>query len=136
METIRLSYFDVIPSPEGILHARRNSQEYPSLDAVQVGYEELFSVLDDYRLKNVSRPALLYDVSAAPRANNDLDFEGVHIRNRTALLGRVVAAAVLVASAVGQIQMRRLGHTPASRFPVFNDEAEARRYLRSVSSTL
>jgi hypothetical protein len=68
----------------------------------------------------------LLDLRAIPAGRNDEAFEQLAMRAQGALARTFSRNAVLVRSAVGKLQIRRLTHGARA---VYQDEAEAIRFL-------
>jgi len=87
------------------------------------------------QLKSVDRPRfrLLVDLRASPGRNSP-EFENAMAKQRQELLRDFAASAVLVQTAIGKLQVARIGRTDPLEPPVFTDEAAALRWLDSRRS--
>jgi hypothetical protein len=103
----------------------RSAEPFASLGQLEADYAELVRVMD---LVDRARYALLVDVRAAP-PRNDPQFEAAVERHHEALYRGFRASAILVQSAVGRLQLKRMFDESGVKVRVFADEGEALRYL-------
>lgn len=117
----------VLTSEQGsaIVRWRRNDVPYASYDDVRLCHEELAWHLDQH---GRAGRGLLVDMRGA-QLNNDPEFEAVATAARELLVRGFGKVAVLVATAVGALQVRRHIREDGRDIPVFQDEAEAIAHL-------
>ena len=87
------------------------------------------------KLKNLeaidrSKMVLLLDLREGP-FNNDETFEQTQSPYRAALFAGWAGIATLVKTAIGKLQVARLGREEGREVNIFNDEAEALAFLAS-----
>ncbi|HYQ15504.1 MAG TPA: hypothetical protein VEQ58_07100 [Polyangiaceae bacterium] len=75
-----------------------------------------------------SRLRLLIDLRLSP-GNNDPEFENAMALPRAALMSGFQAVAVLVQTAIGALQVSRIGREDGMQPPVFTDEKQALAWL-------
>ncbi len=116
-------YFEIqVDTTREIVRIIRTEQRMPDgADEVKRVYAELAPELAPY----AGYRALL-DVRRVPIGRNDAGFERQAVRAQTALAKTFVRSAVLVRSAAGKLQAKRMTGGAAH---VFQNEAEAIRYL-------
>jgi hypothetical protein len=117
-------YFEVeIDTKDKLVRIIRTERLLPTaVDEVRGIYSELARRLQPY----AGYRALL-DLRRVPVGRNDEAFEDLAVRSQTAMAKSFSRTAVLVRSAVGKLQLRRLTSGAAN---TFQDEAEALRFLR------
>lgn len=105
---------------------RRTAHPFASIAEIDAFYRKLESLAD---LRERPRLRLLIDVRDAPSRNDDA-FEAVLKRHESALFGGWQRRAVLVRTAAGKLQVKRLGKANAiSAGEPFDDEAAAMTFL-------
>jgi len=119
----------VLDEEDGIVRYERTTLPFPGVDEIRAIHDRVVAGIP--WVPGV-RLALLLDVREAPPRNDD-EFEREIARTLGAFLTRFVAHATLVKSATGLLQARRIEKARgASQRPVFDDEAAAIAYLKSV----
>jgi hypothetical protein len=124
---LRSKYFVVTADDDArILRRTRTSERFPTLEAISSEYDALVAALD-----TVKRPEYgqLIDARLAP-ARNDPEFEAIVGQHHAALYRDFRAAAALVKTAAGKLQMRRMFEQSGLAVQVFLDEGEALAHLR------
>lgn len=114
-----------------IVTRTRTADRFDSIEEVVSSYEQVVSALDQI---DRTRHAQLVDVRLAP-ARNDPQFEAVVQRYHPALYRGFRANAVLVQSAVGKLQIKRMADVSGVLSSAFTDEDEARRFLVEAVGT-
>jgi hypothetical protein len=109
-----------------IVHYVRSDVPYPSLETLREIHE---AVKHEFEQLPAGKLALLVDVRAAhPR--NDAAFESETQRALGTIMGRFVARASIVKSAVGRLQVTRLSKSRGDdQMAVFTSEPEALAFL-------
>ena len=113
-----------------VLRRARTAEQFASVAEVDAEYAELVRVMDRV---DRSRYAQLVDVRSAP-PRNDSQFEAAVERHHVALYRGFRASAVLVHSAVGKLQVKRMFEESGVPGRVFNDEAQAMAYLAEAGT--
>jgi hypothetical protein len=124
----RSSHFHlVVDEGARIVRRVRTAEPFTSLASLKAEYDGLLAAMEStYR----GRYAQLVDVRLAP-PRNDPEFEKVITPLHPRLYAGFCASAVLVQTAAGRLQLRRMLATlPGGEVPVFLDEGEAMGYLR------
>ena len=111
-----------------VLRRVRTPEQFVSTAQIQAVYDELVRVIGEV---DRARYTQLIDARAAP-PRNDQPFEATVERHHDALYSGFLASAVLVQSAVGKLQVKRMLEASGVKASVFNDEAEALEYLAGV----
>jgi hypothetical protein len=128
-EILHSPFFLVTVDDEARLVKRvRTSARFQSLEQVERTYAELIRVMS--RVEPTY--AQLIDARESP-ARNDPAFESVVARHHAQLYSGFRAVAVLVQTAVGRLQVRRMLDASGIGAPVFTDENEALAYLASTA---
>jgi hypothetical protein len=125
-ELLRLPHYVVTVDDDARLVRRvRTEERFSSIDELVSTYETLLSALDA-----IDRPrfAQLIDARLSP-PRNDPAFEEVVSRYHDRLYRGFRRVAVLVRSAAGRLQVRRMLDSSGIEAPVFSDEDEALEYL-------
>jgi hypothetical protein len=120
-----LTYFSDI----SVIRYTRTERPYPSNENLEKLHEDIGPMLD--RLGR-NQLCLLVDMRSAP-LNNSPGFEPAMARARLHLLRGFSRISVLVRTAVGALQARRYGREDAINVHVFQDEATAITFLRSLT---
>lgn len=124
-------FYSVVAEDTGVVVLRRSDMRVTNVDALEAALESLLTKVRAH--VGASRgPALLIDMRAAP-PRNDEAFEAVARRFRVPLHDCFDRTAVLVQTKAGTLQVRRLDReqaADATRNAVFDDESEARAFLR------
>jgi hypothetical protein len=130
-ELLRSKHF-LVTLDEGnrLLRRARTHERFESMEEVESAYAELLRVL-----RSIDRPeyAQLIDARAAP-PRNDPAFEAVVTRHHVELYDGFRRAAVLVQSAAGRLQVRRMLEGSGVDAPVFTEEEAALVYLQGRGS--
>jgi hypothetical protein len=130
MSLLETPYMVVDIDPTGlVVRVRRNDTEYPDVPTLQEDMERIATLLDEL---GRNRRKLLVDLRHAPR-RNDTTFEDAMARIRPRVFQGFRAAAVLVRTAVGALQVKRHMREDGTGAEVFHDEQEALEYLRGQS---
>ena len=109
-----------------VLRYKRSELSYPTLEALERSNRDTALALD--RLGR-ERHCLLVDLREA-KGSNTPQFEGAMKLGRRQLMARFAKKAALVATAAGQLQVRRHAREDASDLRVFLDEREALAFLK------
>lgn len=138
-ESHETEFYRLTLRDDGVVWMARTATPYPSLEDVARGYDEAFAVIDPWRrAKRKALPSfrfgVIYDVRNSAPARTDAGFERVHRDYRPKLFARSPALVVLVGTAEGLAQMRRLGHADGSRFYATDDPIDAVRHVHEVLS--
>lgn len=117
-----------LDEPARLVRRVRTEERFDSLQQLEATYDELVRVLD-----TLDRPRYvqLVDARLSPARNDDA-FEAVVGRYHDALYRDFRGVAVLVKSAAGRLQVRRMLDSSRIEAPVFSDEAEAIAYLSAL----
>jgi hypothetical protein len=110
-------FFD---EPAGLFRLVRSAALYPDIEALQHSYAEVCRAFD--RAGRVRR-SLLADMRAAT-GRNDPSFEQAMLQIRPRLLNGFQRIGVLVATAIGVMQVRRVTHADNVEQMISTDEAE------------
>jgi hypothetical protein len=108
-----------------VLRRVRSSEQFVSTAHIEAVYDELVRVLRGIDRGHYTQ---LVDARVAP-PRNDPQFEATVKRHHEALYSGFLANAVLVQSAVGKLQVKRMLDASGVKASVFADEAEALEYL-------
>jgi hypothetical protein len=128
-EILRNAYFLVLADDAAcIVHLVRTAEGFPTLQSIEATYEAVAHSLIGIR----RHWALLIDTRAGP-LRNDRAFEVILARSRARIIDRFGRSAVLVASAVGVLQVSRYAREDRRSPRVFSDEAEALAFLTSTA---
>jgi hypothetical protein len=113
-----------------VVRRARTKERFESMAEVESAYAELLRVL-----RSIDRPeyAQLIDARAAP-PRNDPEFEAVVTRHHEELYEGFRRSAVLVQSAAGKLQVRRMLEGSGVEAPVFTEEEAALVYLQGRGS--
>lgn len=125
-ELYRSSHLTVTREEGGrLIRARRSSSPFTSVTdmyAVQAQFLKVIPVRERFGL------SVLVDVREAPMlANDGLEIEAFKVID--AMASDFERSALLVRTAVGALQVRRIGRTNPFRLELFEDEAAALMYL-------
>jgi hypothetical protein len=109
-----------------LVRRARTAAPFESVEQIESAYEALLRALEA-----IDRPryAQLIDARMAP-PRNDPAFEAAVTRYHDALYSGFRAVAVLVRSAAGRLQVRRMLDASGVGAPVFSDEAAALAFLQ------
>ena len=113
----------------GVLILARTREPFATTADVSRAFDEVLTALAPYR---GGARALLVDLRAA-RARDDPEFERASREQPDEIAKRFPRAAILVRTAIGQLQLRRTLKGIAGRMTVFTDEAEALAHLAAPS---
>ncbi len=123
-------YFSLVYFPDlSVIRYIRTEHPYPSNEELERLHEEIVPVLDRLGRQQL---CLLVDYRNAP-LNNSPGFEQSMARARLNLIRGFSRISVLVRTAVGALQARRYGREDAINVHVFQDEAAAVTFLRSLT---
>jgi hypothetical protein len=119
------AYFRIVPEPaRRLVRVQRTPEPMPREAEV---VSSIFAALDE-PLRRFAGYRVLLDLRQGPPGRSDGAFEEAS-RSAGLVLDRTFTrVAVLVRSAVGKLQVRRLS---GGRHEVFQDEAEALRFLEA-----
>jgi hypothetical protein len=109
----------------GVLVLSRTSEPFATGGDVTRAFDEVLTALAPYR--PVGRP-LLVDLRAV-RGRDDAEYERAAAREPEEIAKRFVRVALLIRTAVGELQLRRTLKGIARRMVVFTDEAQALAHL-------
>ncbi len=112
----------------GVARVTRSALRPPTIEAILEAFDEAARALD--RLDR-ARFRVLIDLRAAP-GRNDPEFERAMASRRSDLLRGFIAAAVLVQTPVGELQISRITREDRSDARVFSDEAKALAWLAAT----
>ena len=108
---------------------RRTEERLKDLQVAEASYTEALAILDSL---DRSQHKLLLDIRNAP-LRNDPSFQDFVARFRVRMFSGFAKTAILVRTAVGELQMNRLGKENSDAFgehrKVCRDEQEALDYL-------
>src|SRR5262249_4568143 len=122
-------YFSLTYFPEiAVVRFTRTERPYPSNEEVERLHEQIAPQLDRLGRQDL---CLLVDMRSAP-LNNTPGFEQSMARARVLLIRGFSRISVLVRTAVGALQARRYSRGDAINVHVFQDEATAMSFLRSL----
>lgn len=123
-------YFSLTYFPEiSVVRFTRTENPYPSNEELERLHEQIGPMLDRLGRQNL---CLLVDMRSAP-LNNTPGFEQSMARGRVILLRGFSRISVLVRTAVGALQARRYSREDSINVHVFQDEATAVTFLRSLT---
>ncbi len=128
-EILKSRWFHLLVDDDArIVRRVRTAERFETVAEIDGAYAALCAAFD-----GLDRPrfAQLADAREAP-ARNDPQFEAVVTRYHPRLYAGFRAAAALVRTAAGRLQMRRMFDTSGVDVRVFSDEAEAIAYLTST----
>lgn len=120
-------YWTVDERPDGVIVLTRTPEPYASGPEIARAFDEVLPVLGPYR--GATRP-ILCDLRQV-RGRTDPEYERAAAREPEEIAKRFVRAAILVRSAVGELQARRTLKGIARRMGVFTSEPEALAFLKS-----
>jgi hypothetical protein len=127
-ELLRGRHFIVtVDDARRIVRRTRTAERFATLGELETAYEELLEAL---RPLDRSKLGQLMDARQAP-PRNDPQFEAAVTRYHEALYRGFRATAVLVQSAAGRLQVRRMLDVSGVDAQVFVDESAAIQYLTS-----
>ena len=116
-------FYTVELDDRGIAHVVRTKQAFASIDEVRRANGELVAAV--VKLPGLTR--VLVDLSGGPPGRNDPEFERASDEIRSQL-GRFERVAILVRTAAGKLQAKRLSAT-SNKLQIFQDQAEALAFL-------
>lgn len=122
------AYFEVWAHPvrRGVLWLARTEQPFASIPEARASYERLGRALDGQPCATLGA---VLDLRRA-RGRHEPEFEHFAAHSSGLILRRFRAAAILVKSMVGRLQVHRIEKELGAAEPaVFTDEAEALAYL-------
>jgi hypothetical protein len=122
-------FYTVLLSSKLVL-VRRTLHAFPSITECEQAHEEVGKALDGLSRRNF---ALLVDLRKAP-GRNDPEFEQAMIACRLRILSGFRAAAALVRTAAGMMQVTRHLRQDNLNVSVFDDEKEALDFLGVAGS--
>jgi hypothetical protein len=133
---VEQAYFSVVLRADGIVWLRRTTEVYSSVADVHRAYDEFLRVVDDWllsrriksgRLGTKARTpmAWLIDLREAPVRRNDPEFESVVQQRRHHLLERAPLIGLLLRTASGRMQLKRMARTDHAELMTFEDLPEA-----------
>ena len=111
---------------DGIVRVTRSPVTPPTAREMAAAYAELIAVMRGSGAKKV-----LVDLRGGPPGRNDPEFERASEDWRKSLAEGLDRVAILVRTAVGKLQVQRLGREVGRAPSVFMDEAEAMAFLRA-----
>lgn len=109
----------------GVAWVARSAQRSQNVEEIAGAFDEAIAVLDRLERK---RLRLLIDLRAAP-GRNDSDFERAMSTRRSELMRDFAAVAILVQTAVGELQVARITREDGADAKVFSDEVKALHWL-------
>ena len=112
----------------GVAWVTRSAQRPTSIEEIAGAFDEAIAALNRLDRK---RLRLLVDLRAAP-GRNDSDFERTMATRRTELMREFAAVAILVQTAVGELQVARITREDGADAKVFSDEAKALQWLAAT----
>lgn len=113
--------------PDGVLLVTRTAEPYANSTDITRTFDDLLTALGPYR--GTTR-ALLCDVRQA-RGRSDPEYYQAASREPEELAKHFLRVAILVRTAVGEMQARRVLKGIARRIGVFASEEEALAFLKS-----
>lgn len=123
-------YFSVTYFPDiSVIRYTRTEHPYPSNEELERLHAQFSPALDRLGRHQL---CLLVDMRSAP-LNNTPGFEAAMARARVHLLSGFSRISVLVRTAVGALQARRYSREDSINVHVFQDEATAITFLRSLT---
>ena len=111
----------------GLARVTRSAQRGSSVEEIVTAFDAASRLLDGL---DRGRLGLLIDLRAAP-GRNDPEFERAMTTRRSELVRGFRAAAILVQTPVGELQIARITREDGSHARVFADEAKALAWLAS-----
>jgi hypothetical protein len=114
----------VVPAHE-FVHAKRLAQTFATVAECESAHELVARKLDTL---NRRRTRMLFDLRAAP-GRNDPEFEEAIAVHRKRIFERFLAAAIIVRTASGKMQVTRHMRDDGNAVEVFLDVPEAYRYI-------
>ena len=115
----------------GVAWVARSAQRSQSVEEIASAYDEAIVALDRLERK---RLRLLIDLRAAP-GRNDSDFERAMATRRSELMRGFAAVAILVQTAVGELQVARITREDGADAKVFSDKAKALQWLTATKDS-
>lgn len=115
-----------------IARVTRSAQRPSSIEQVTGAFDDAIRALD--RLER-RRFRLLIDLREAP-GRNDPEFERAMATRRSELMRSFLAVAILIKTAIGELQVARITREDGSDAKVFNDEVKAIEWLSAAKSQL
>jgi hypothetical protein len=109
----------------GLARVTRSALRATSIETIAGGFDQAIEALS--RLDR-SRFGLLIDLREAP-GRNDAEFERAMASRRSELMRAFRSVAILVKTAVGELQVARIAREDGSDAKVFGDEAKALEWL-------
>ncbi|HLK37346.1 MAG TPA: hypothetical protein VKU41_11380 [Polyangiaceae bacterium] len=133
-------FFEIELRPDGIVWLKRSDTPYETIADVHTAYNQFLVLVDNWLLerrilsgelgtRRRTNVAWLYDVRFAPSHRNDPEFEKAIQTRRVDLLERSPLLVVLVKTAAGVMQLRRLGVSGKGQVRTSNDFDEAIHWL-------
>jgi hypothetical protein len=119
-------YILTLDDAVGILRRTRSAERFDAVAELEAEYADLLRAM---RSIERARHAQLIDTRDAP-PRNDPEFEAAVARHHEALYQGFCASAVLVQSAVGKLQVKRMLGSSGVEARVFTDEHEALDHLQ------
>jgi hypothetical protein len=126
-----------VDESERILRLRRSAKKVQAIEDLKMGMERLIEAIDHVvPTSERARWALLQDMRAAPLLDNP-DWEAEQLRYAGQFRSGWRRSALLVQTAIGKLQAKRLAHSPVpvpvAEVMVFDDEIAALNSLRLLS---
>ena len=112
----------------GLARVTRSAQRAASVEDIVRAFDDAVRLLDTL---DRSRLRVLIDLRAAP-GRNDPEFERAMTTRRSELVRGFLAAAILVQTPVGELQIARLTRADGSDARVFSDELKALAWLATA----
>lgn len=112
--------------PPGIIRCTRIARQYVSVAEAEVILAALNAALP---VENRNRYSILLDARATPAPATDPGIDAIIVRYRKLLFERFAAAAILVKTAAGTMQVWRQAKQDGVTYRVFNREDAALDYL-------
>jgi hypothetical protein len=130
-ELLRTKHFVLTVDEEHqVIRRTRTAERFASLDELHEAYADLLRALD--AIDRVHYAQLIDAREAPPR--NDPEFEAAVTRMHTSLYRDFRRSAVLVHTAVGKLQVKRMLDASGVDAPAFTDEEAALLYLQGRAS--
>jgi hypothetical protein len=128
-QRLRGRHFHVdVDGGASLVRATRTAQPFASVDEMQRAHKELLRTVAPF-----GEYGLLLDVRLGP-ARSDPEYEQGLASLRRQITERFARVAILVKSAVGGLQARRLAREDGVTMRIFQDEAAALEYLAGARS--
>ena len=128
-QRLRGRHFHVdVDAGASLVRATRTAQAFASVDEMQRAHKELLRTVAPF-----GEYGLLLDVRLGP-ARSDPEYEQGLASLRRQITERFARVAILVKSAVGGLQARRLAREDGVTMRIFQDEAAALEYLAGARS--